>query len=141
DTSSNISWKELNEAIAKTMQNYCSEIKRDELLLSGVEQLERYQQEVVPNTAAANPHELVRLLEVYNILTVSQLILQACLVRSGSCENLEFYRSDDDGQFQPFLVIRHDGEKTLVREVPLDYAGDLKANYEKNNVDYRKEMK
>lgn len=141
DTSSNISWKELNEAIAKTMQNYCSEIKRDELLLSGVEQLERYLQEVVPNTAAANPHELVRLLEVYNILTVSQLILQACLVRSGSCENLEFYRSDDDGQFQPFLVIRHDGEKTLVREVPLDYAGDLKANYEKNNVDYRKEMK
>ncbi len=141
DTSSNISWKELNEAIAKTMQNYCSEIKRDELLLSGVEQLERYQQEVVPNTAATNPHELVRLLEVYNILTVSQLILQACLVRSGSCENLEFYRSDDDGQFQPFLVIRHDGEKTLVREVPLDYAGDLKANYEKKNVDYRKEMK
>jgi hypothetical protein len=110
------------------------------LLLSGVEQLERYQQEIVPITAAANPHELVRLLEVFNILTVSQLILQASLARSGNCKHLEFYRSDDDGQFQPFLVIRHDGEKTLVREVPLDYAGDLKANYEKINSDYRKEM-
>lgn len=141
DPNSNISWKELNEAIAKTMQNYCSEIKRDELLLSGVEQLERYQQEIVPNTAAANPHELVRLLEVFNILTVSQLILQACLTRSGNCKHLEFYRSDDDGKFQPFLVIRHDGEKTLVREVSLDYAGNLKANYEKINSDYRKEMK
>lgn len=140
DPASGISWKELNEAIAKTMQNYCSEIKRDELLLSGVEQLERYQQEIVPITAAANPHELVRLLEVFNILTVSQLILQASLARSGNCKHLEFYRSDDDGQFQPFLVIRHDGEKTLVREVPLDYAGDLKANYEKINSDYRKEM-
>ena len=133
-------WKELNEAISKAMQNYCGEIKRDELLLSGVELLERYEKEIVPTAFAANPHELTRLLEVFDILTVSQLILQACLARKQSCHKLEFFRSDDDGrQKQPFIVIRHDGTQTQSRVVPLDYAGDVKTNYEKYNADYIKE--
>ena len=119
------------------MQNYCGEIKRDELLLSGVELLERYEKEIVPNAYAANPHELVRLLEVFDILTVSQIILQSCLARHQSCEKLEFYRSDDDGkEMAPFVVIRSDGEKVTAREVPLDYAGKIKENYEKHNQDY-----
>lgn len=134
---SGISWKELNQAIAKTMQNYCGEIKSTELLTSGLQQLDFYQNEVLPDTVAANPHELTRLLEVMNILTVSQLILNACLVRTGSCESLEYYRADDDNQPEkPFLVIRHNGNKVVVREVSLDYAGDLKANYEKYNSAY-----
>lgn len=134
-------WKELNEAIAKTMQNYCAEIKCDELLLSGIDQLERYQQEIVPLTSAANPHELMRLLEVFDILTVSQIILQASLARKTGCKKLEFYRSDDDGQAQkPFITIRHNGKKVISREIPLNYAGDLKSNYEKLNAGYIKEL-
>ena len=135
------SWKELNEAIAKAMQNYCGEIKRDELLQSGVELLERYEREIVPNTYAANPHELVRLLEVFDILTVSQIILHSCLARHQSCEKLEFYRSDDDGkEMAPFIVVRQDGEKVITREVPLDYAGKIKENYEIYNQDYIAEL-
>lgn len=136
------SWKELNEAVSKAMQNYCGEMKRDELLNSGVELLARYEKEIVPNTYAANPHELTRLLEVFDILTVAQLILQACLARHQSCPKLEFYRSDDDGKQQaPFICIKYDGEKVVSREVPLDYAGDVKENYEKFNEDYIKELK
>lgn len=136
------SWKELNEAVSKAMQNYCGEIKRDELLNSGVELLARYEKEIIPNTYAANPHELTRLLEVFDILTVAQLILQACLARHQSCPKLEFYRSDDDGKQQaPFICIKYDGEKVVSREVPLDYAGDVKENYEKFNEDYIKELK
>lgn len=132
-----VGWKELNDAISKAMQNYCGEIKRDELLLSGVELLERYEKEIVPTAFAANPHELTRLLEVFDILTVSQIILEACLARKQSCEKLEFFRSDDDGREKaPFIVIRHDGKKTQSRIVPLDYAGDIKENYEKHNADY-----
>ena len=134
------SWKELNEAISKTMQNYCGEQKRDELLLSGVEQLHRYETEILPRVSAANPHELTRLLEVIDILTVAQLILQACLTRKKSNARLEFYRTDESGEDEPFLVIRHDGQKTCSRAVPLDYAGDLAENYEKHNADYRKEL-
>ena len=136
DSVNGVGWKELNEAIAKAMQNYCAEQKRDELLLSGVELLERYEREVVPHCYAANPHELMRLLEVFDILTVAQMILQACLARRQSCEKLEFYRTDGEGATEPFICIRHDGEKVLRREVPLDYAGNIRENYEKYNRDY-----
>ena len=137
DPISGISWKELNEAIAKAMQNYCGEIKRDELLLSGVELLEHYEKDIVPYAYAANPHELMRLLEVLDILTNAQLILQSCLARHQTCEKLEFYRSDDDGQEKaPFICIRTDGSRILTREVPLDYAGEIRSEYEKYNADY-----
>jgi hypothetical protein len=141
DPTQGVSWKELNHAISKTMQNYCAEIRCDELLNSGIEQLERYQKEIVPTAYAANPHELVRLLEVFDILTVAQIILQASYTRKQTCKKLEFFRSDDNGQSQkPFIVIRHDGEKVLSREVPLDYAGNIKQNYENQNAEYLKEM-
>ena len=140
DPVNGVSWKELNEAIAKAMQNYCGEQKRDELLLSGVELLNRYEKEIVPRTYAANPHELMRLLEVFDILTVAQIILQACLARHQTCPKLEFYRTDDDGKaMAPFICIHSDGEKVVAREVPLDYAGDIRENYEKHNQDYMAE--
>lgn len=140
DPVNGVSWKELNEAIAKAMQNYCGEQKRDELLLSGVDLLNRYQKEIVPRTYAANPHELMRLLEVFDILTVAQIILQACLARHQTCPKLEFYRTDDDGKtMAPFICIHNDGEKVVAREVPLDYAGDIRENYEKHNQDYMAE--
>lgn len=142
DPIAGVSWKELNEAVSKAMQNYCGEIKRDELLNSGAELLAKYEREIIPNTYAANPHELTRLLEVFDILTVAQLILQACLARHQSCPKLEFYRSDDNGKEQaPFIVIRNDGEKTISREVPLNYAGNIKENYEKYNQDYIEGLK
>lgn len=141
DPASGINWKELNEAIAKAMQNYCGEQKHDELLQSGVELLDRYEQEIVPNAYAANPHELVRLLEVFDILTVAQIILQACLARRQSCPKLEFYRVDEDKNCsiqEPFIVIRNDGKNIITRKVPLDYAGNIKENYELHNQDYIK---
>ena len=137
DPVNGISWKELNEAIAKAMQNYCGEVKRDELLLSGVELLSHYEKDIAPFAYAANPHELMRLLEVFDILTVAQIILQACLARHQTCEKLEFYRSDDDGQEKaPFICIRQDGKSVLRREVPLNYAGDVRSQYEEYNQDY-----
>ena len=140
DSVNGVSWKELNEAIAKAMQNYCGEQKRDELLQSGVELLARYEKEIVPHAYAANPHELMRLLEVFDILTVAQMILQACLARHQSCPKLEFYRTDDDGKaMAPFICIHNDGEKVVSREVPLDYAGNIRENYEKHNQDYIQE--
>lgn len=64
DPSVSIGWKELNMGIAKTMQNYCGEVKYQELLEVGLSRLKEYEENVVPQTFAYNPHELVRLLEV-----------------------------------------------------------------------------
>ncbi|WP_313346032.1 FAD-binding protein [Sedimentibacter sp.] len=142
DVDTGITWKELNHAISKAMQSYCGEIKEEMLLRTGMELLKKYEREVVPKAAAANPHELVRLLEVFDILTVSQIIIESSLLRKNNCPKLEFFRSDSNSKEQePFIIIRNDGEKVVSRKAPLDYAGDLKSNYETYNSEYVKELR
>lgn len=142
DLENGITWKELNHAISKAMQNYCGEFKEEMVLKTGLEVLKKYERDIIPQTSAANPHELVRLLEVYDILTVAQIIIEASIQRKNSCSKLEFFRTDSVSKEQePFIVVKNDGEKVVSRLVPLDYAGDVKKNYEHWNSDYVKELR
>lgn len=129
-----IGWKELNMAIAKTMQHACGAIKTDDLLHVGLRRLARYEQEVLPQTQAVSPHELVRLLEVHDILTNSQLILEACLARKHSEPALCFERGDAPGSkasgVRKLLIIRQQKGEAKVREVPTDWFGSLAQGYE-----------
>ncbi len=140
-----IGWKELNAAISKTMQNYCGEIKRDELLNIGLLRLKEYEKKVIPNTFAYNPHELTRLLEVFDILEVSQLIVHSCLARKSSAKPLCFYRGDEKEQDQEkenkFITIKQKSQKIEIGGKPLDYFGNLKENYENHNKDYIRRCK
>lgn len=139
DPSVSIGWKELNMGIAKTMQNYCGEVKYQELLKVGLARLKEYEENVVPQTFAYNPHELVRLLEVFDILTVAQMIMEASLIRRTSSKPLCFDRGDsieDEGMSKKLIIIKQLDGKTEKREVPVDYFGDVKENYEKHNQDY-----
>jgi hypothetical protein len=134
-------WRELNMAIAKAMQNYCGGVKCKSLLLEGLELLKQYEEEMVPQVSAANPHELMRAHEVFDILTVSQLILESCLQRESSSEPLCFERSDfpeiDPPENDHFITIRLDENGKVVKGiVPKGYFGDLKTEYEKRNQDY-----
>jgi len=133
-----IGWKELNQAIAKTMQYCCGAVKNQDLLEWGRHKLQYYQDAILPQTVACNPHELIRLLEVHDILTVSQLIVESCLARKSSVKALNFIReparpdsaTDDSRQF---IVIRHLGSEVQTRSAPLDYYGHLKEAYERVN--------
>ncbi|HYE09699.1 MAG TPA: FAD-dependent oxidoreductase [Patescibacteria group bacterium] len=140
DPHSSIGWKELNMGIAKTMQNYCGEVKRNELLNIGLSLLKEYEETVIPNTFAYNPHELVRLLEVFDILTVSQIILQASLARDTSSKPLCFHRGDskepDLDKNNQFITVKQVDNQVLISKLPLDYFGNLKENYEMSNMDY-----
>jgi succinate dehydrogenase/fumarate reductase flavoprotein subunit len=137
DPYTSIGWKELNMGISKTMQNYCGDIKRDELLNIGLKQLKEYEKQVIPNTFAYNPHELVRLLEVFDILTVSQIIIQSCLSRKTSSKPLHFKRGDNNGEDEKrFITLKQADDKVIINKLPLNYFGDLKENYEFYNKDY-----
>lgn len=140
DPHSSIGWKELNMGIAKTMQNYCGDVKCDELLNIGLERLKEYEDKVIPNTFAYNPHELVRLLEVFDILTVSQLIIHSCLARKTNSRSLCFFRSDykdsDADREKKLIAVSQKGEAVMTRELPAGYFGDLQANYELHNKGY-----
>ena len=135
-----MSWKELNMAISKAMQNYCGGVKCDALLLEGLDLLQSFEQEIVPKLAASNPHDLMRIHEVLDILTVSQLVLHASLARKSSSAPLFFCRSDypemDPQQDRHHIVIRQENGKAVTRNVPLNYFGDLQTEYEKRNMDY-----
>ena len=140
DRENGIGWKELNMAIAKAMQNYCGGVKCDALLQEGLELLKSFEQNAVPNLTASNPHELMRVHEVLDILTVAQLVLHACLARKSSSAPLCFQRSDypqlDPEEDRKHIVIRQENGIAVTREVPLDFFGSLKTEYEKRNQDY-----
>ena len=125
-----MNWRELNMAISKAMQNYCGGIKCAELLKEGLDLLESYEKEKVPQLSAATPHDLMRTHEVLDILEVAKLILNACLMRESSSAPLCFERSDfpevDPENDKHFITIRMENGNF----------GNLKEEYEKRNQDY-----
>ena len=137
ETRENYSWKELNMAIAKAMQNYCGDPKCDDLLQTGLEVFRRYETEILPRMVSRNPHELMRTLEVENILTNAQIILNACLLRKSSSRALCFHRADypemDPQRDRRFMTLKNTESGVSPGSVPLDYYGDLAENYEKYN--------
>lgn len=91
---------------------------------------------------AENPHELMRAHEVFDILEVAKMILQACIFRESSSRPLCFERSDfpemDPKEDNCFITIRQENGKAVKGRVPLGYFGDLETEYEKRNQDYIK---
>jgi succinate dehydrogenase/fumarate reductase flavoprotein subunit len=134
------SWKELNMAIAKTMQNYCGDPKCDDLLETGLDVFRHYETNILPHLYSRNPHELMRTLEVENILTNAQIILRSCLQRKSSSRALCFNRADypemDPERDRRFFTIRLTKSGVDMGSVPLGYYGDLSRNYEKYHENY-----
>lgn len=134
-------WRELNMAMSKAMQTYCGGIKCKDLLLEGLDLMESYEKEFVPKLSARNPHELMRIHEVLDILEVSKMILNACLLRESSSAQLCFERSDfpemDPEKDRYFITIYQEDGQVKSRRIPLNYYGDdVEAEYEKRNQDY-----
>jgi succinate dehydrogenase/fumarate reductase flavoprotein subunit len=138
-------WKELRAASARVMQNYCGEYKNEELLRLGLVWMDDLAAEVAPRVGAANPHQLMRVIESLNQLTCDRIILETSLARRASSVHLGFNRLDFPDQDPPgwhaLLLIHRAEGGTTTRRVPVDGAGDLAANYEAHNPDYRGYLK
>ena len=140
DRENGMGWKELNMAISKAMQNYCGGVKCEALLKEGLDLLQSFERDIVPELVADNPHDLMRTHEVLDILTVAQLVLHACLARKSSSAPLCFTRSDypemDPVEDRKHIVIHQENGQAVTRIVPLNFFGKLKDEYEKRNQDY-----
>lgn len=145
DPDEGMTWKELNMAIAKAMQNYCGGVKCDALLMEGLDLLTTFEKEMVPKLSCQNPHELMRAHEVLDILTVAKMVLYASLARKSSSAPLCFTRSDypemDPEKDRHHIAIHQENGEVKVRNVPLNFFGELKTEYEKRNQDYIEELK
>ena len=135
-----IEWKELHAGIARTMQYFCSEYKTESLFNIALDSLKDIEENWVPQLYALDPHKLLRSLEDLSILTYAQIILHASLARKASSRHLDFYRIDfpalDPPEWNKFITVRLENDRVKVGEAPLDYWGNLKANYKANNQDY-----
>lgn len=56
------------------MQNYCGGVRCEALLREGLDLLGSYERDIVPQLSCKNPHELMRIHEVLDILTVAQIM-------------------------------------------------------------------
>ena len=137
---SGMGWKELNAGIARIMQNYCGEIKSEELLTTGLQLLKDIERGDAPELYARNPHELVRCLEVLNIMTNAELVLHACLARRASSKHLHFMRQDfpelDPPGWHTFVTIKRQNGDVVAGRKDLDYYGALEENYSAHNREY-----
>ena len=131
-----LEWKELNAAICRIMQNYCGEPKSDELLQIGLIWLKDLEETALQRAYATNPHKLMRTLEVFDILTCSQMVIHASLARKASSQFLGFIRTDypemDPPAWHKWITIRLEEGNVRTAELPIDFWGELKKNYEKH---------
>jgi succinate dehydrogenase/fumarate reductase flavoprotein subunit len=126
-------WKELNAAVARVMQNYCSEPKNAGLLALARTWLADLEANEAPRVGAGDPHQLMRVLEVHDIVTCARMIVAACEARKASSAYLHFKRLDypemDPAEWHKWLVIRKAGEEVAVSDRPIAFWGDFERNY------------
>jgi succinate dehydrogenase/fumarate reductase flavoprotein subunit len=138
-----VSWQALSEAITRVMQNYCGAVKSDDLLHEGLRGLKELRENEARALYARNPHDLLRAQETLNVLTNAEIVIQSCLARKASSHQLQFNRLDypamDPPEWHKFVTIWQDEHGIHTGSLPIDYYGDLAANYERHNQDYVKE--
>ncbi len=130
-----IDWKELECGIGKAMQDYCGDVKTEELMKIGLTSLDEIRRAEASTLYARNPHELMRALEVLDILTCAQIIVHSCLARKASTRWFGFQRLDypeqDPPEWRKWVVVRLEDGQVKTRKVALDYYEDLRENYER----------
>jgi succinate dehydrogenase/fumarate reductase flavoprotein subunit len=133
-----VDWKEFNMGMCRIMQNYCSEHKTESLMQMGLDVLDEYEREELPNLIADNPHKLGRTVDVMDILTVDKLIFEGCMMRKASSSYLNFDRLDypqkDPPQWHKWLTLKMKNGAVERGELPIDYWGSLKENYEAHSA-------
>lgn len=123
--SKSVGWNELNFAITRIMQDYCGLYKTEETLRLGLNLLKELRENEASTAYAANPHELIRLLECHSLITVGEMVMNASLARKASSVYLGFNRLDypevDPPEWHALVALRRDGGSVCVRNIPIDY--------------------
>jgi succinate dehydrogenase/fumarate reductase flavoprotein subunit len=135
-----INWKELNIGMCRIMQNYCGDPKNDDLLKIGLIWLKDIENNIMPTLCATDPHKLGRTVDVMDLITCSQIIIQACQARKASSKFLDFNRLDfpqyDPPGWRKWITVKRENGAIKTGELPIDFWGPLKANYEAHNKGY-----
>lgn len=137
-----IDWKEFECGIAKVMQDYCGDTKTEELMNIGLQFLSEIKEAEARSLVCRNPHELMRGLEVLDILTCSEMIIHACQARKATNRWIYFDRLDypenDPPDWRKWITIKQKSEQIEIGVLPLDFYGSLPQNYENHQKEWAK---
>ncbi len=129
DPNAYISWKELWGGSARVMQQCCADFKTKSILNQGLEWLDSIKKGEMQMTYARNPHELARVMEDEDRITVSEMFLQACIVKidtdaSDLPEGTYIFNQQQDGE----IVTTYAEPEYWLKE---PYASSYLENYDK----------
>jgi hypothetical protein len=135
-----LGWKEFNAGIGRVMQSYCGQYKSEGGLLEGLRILSEVRGSEAGSVGAANPHELMRVVECLAMLDIGEAVMQASLARKASSDYLDFQRIDypevDPPEWRNLRPIRLGASGPEFRDLSFDYhlrppfKASLKENYE-----------
>jgi succinate dehydrogenase/fumarate reductase flavoprotein subunit len=74
-------WEEASVAMQQTMLDYVGKVRNESLLKQGLQHFRRIRQKAKDTIMAKNPHEVVRCLEVLNMLEIGELTFLMALNR------------------------------------------------------------
>jgi len=140
--SGGLEWKELHAGMARVMQNYCGELKSEELLKIGLMWLDDLERTEACRLYAFNPHQLRRVLGVMDTLTCDQMVIHASMARRASIASQGrlssgFIRLDypelNPPQWHNWVSIKQEDGTVISDRLALDYWGSLPDNYEAYN--------
>jgi succinate dehydrogenase/fumarate reductase flavoprotein subunit len=131
-------WTDINQGVAGIMRTYCPQWKNEPALNDGLRWIKELRESEAQKMGARTPHELMRALETYALMTCGEVIMHASLARKASSFWLQFFRTDypevDPAEWDKFLTIRLSEDGRIVNgELPKDYW--LKPPYSPNWVD------
>jgi succinate dehydrogenase/fumarate reductase flavoprotein subunit len=74
------------------------------------------------------------------MLAHAQMVLHASIIRKASSQALNFYRIDypkpDPPEWNKYITIKLENDNVKDSSLPVNYWGNMKANYEARNRDY-----
>jgi succinate dehydrogenase/fumarate reductase flavoprotein subunit len=117
-------WKEVQLGLCRIMQDYCGDYRSKEVMELGLWWLNSIRENELASTAAANPHDLGKILDCDFRLTVGELMLRESLAFEASSPRLGLNRLDcpEDGDNRGYYVALtlKDGEP-VVEHLPYFY--------------------
>jgi len=118
-----VSWRDVNLAINLFMNRYMGDLSSEAGLQIGLMRMAELKEEAT--FKADNFHELVRVLEVNNVLLVAEIMMTAALNRECSSSYHMHYRVDfpqlDPPEWQKWIVVEREGEKCKISMEEIEY--------------------
>lgn len=138
--SSGIEWKELHNGLSRAMQYFVSDNKTERLLNLGLEEIERIEENAIPQLYALDPHKLMRSLEDLNLIETAKIMIHAMKERRCTCKELSVERLDypecSEEDLNNYLTLKLENGEVKTGKLPIRFWGNMKEQYEAHNRDY-----